>query len=138
MVRSILAIIAGFFVTAAVAFAADDLVLRLVSGVRDSTGRITDARVLVLMLLYTALSAIGGSYVTARLAPSRPLLHSMILGAIALVLSIMATIMFWAAGPAWYHAIAVGLVLPCAWLGATLYSRGRENPVTQSRVRSVG
>ena len=136
--RSALAVISGFLVTAAVAFAADDLVLRFAPNARDSVGRITEARILILMLVYTALAAIGGSYVTARLAPSRPLRHAMILGAIALALSIVATVMFWDAGPAWYHAIAVGLVLPCAWLGGMLYLRGRARLVRQSRVRSAG
>jgi hypothetical protein len=137
MTKSVLAVIAGFFVTAAVAFAADDLVLRLVPGVRDSAGRVTDTGILVLMLVYTAVSAVAGSYVTGRLAPSRRLLHAMVLGVIALALSILATVMFWEAGPPWYHAIAVGIVLPCAWAGGTLAARNRESPVRQSRVRSA-
>lgn len=137
MIKSIGAIAAGFFVTAVIALAADEVLLRVATGVRDAAGRINDTRILVIMLTYTAVSAIGGGYVTAWLAPARPLMHAMVLGGIALALSVVATVMFWESGPVWYHLLAVGMVLPAAWLGGTLVARRRERPTGQSRVRSV-
>ena len=119
MLRSIGAIVAGFLVTSVLALTADAVMIMLVPDMmRD--GRVNGPGILLIMLAYSGLSAVAGGYVSARLAPSRPMLHAMILGGIALALSILAPAMFWSAGPVWYHAAAVGLVLPSAWLGGTL------------------
>lgn len=137
MAKSTGAIVAGFVVTVSLAMAADEMVLRFVTDARDAFGRVTDVRILIVMLTYTGLSAIGGSYATGRLAPSRPLRHAMILGAIALALTVVATFMFWDSGPAWYHVIAVGMVLPSAWIGGAMAERRRAGTETRTAERTA-
>jgi hypothetical protein len=47
---------------------------------------------LLLTLAYVGVYAIAGCYLTARLAPERPMLHAMILGLLGLALNILGTI----------------------------------------------
>jgi hypothetical protein len=76
-------------------------------------------------LTYRIIFQIAGGYLTAKLAPTRPILHSLILGVIGLVLSTTAAIVViplnW--GPAWYPiALAVSAV-PSVWFGGWLASK---------------
>ena len=77
----------------------------------------------LLALAYRCVIAVGGSYVTARLAPRNPMRHALILGAIGFVLSLggaIATIPM-DLGPAWYPIGLAVTALPCAWIGGLLY-----------------
>jgi len=79
---------------------------------------------LLLALTYRTLYGIAGSYLTARLAPSRPMLHSLVLGFIGLVVNVAGVVSTWNAGPAyeahWYPLALTALALPTAWVGAKL------------------
>ena len=55
------------------------------------------AVILLVMLAYSGLSAVAGGYVSARLAPSRPMLHAMILGGIALAPAPEGALVVWSA-----------------------------------------
>ena len=80
---------------------------------------------LVLALAYRTVLSIAGCFITAFLAPSRPLFHALILGFIGFVVSTIAAIAVIPTGlsPAWYP-IALSLVsLPCAWLGGAFAER---------------
>jgi hypothetical protein len=70
---------------------------------------------------YRFVIDVAGSYLTARLAPDRPMRHALALGAIGLVLSIAGAVAMWDAGPAWYPIVLAASALPCAWLGARLH-----------------
>ena len=65
-----------------------------------------------------------GSYLTARLAPDRPMRHALVLGAIGLVLSIVGAVALWDAGPAWYPIALAASALPCAWLAPACTNTG--------------
>ena len=75
--------------------------------------------------IYRTILSIVGCYLTGVLAPSRPLLHAMILGAIGLVLSTASAIITIPLdlGPAWYPIALVLVTLPCAWIGGRLAER---------------
>jgi hypothetical protein len=83
----------------------------------------------VTALIYRTLLSIVGCCITGILAPSRPMLHAMILGIIGLVLSTAAAVVTipldW--GPAWYPIALVLVTLPCAWLGGNLAERRAGN-----------
>ena len=78
-------------------------------------------RLFLLAFGYRFLFDVAGSYLTARLAPDRPMRHALALGAIGLVLSIAGAVALWSAGPAWYPLGLAASALPCAWLGARLH-----------------
>ncbi|WP_224362463.1 hypothetical protein [Hyalangium versicolor] len=72
---------------------------------------------------YRFVYDVAGCYLTAKLAPSRPLWHAMVLGGIGLCLSIAGAVAMWGAGPAWYPLALATSALPCAWLGGRLAQR---------------
>jgi hypothetical protein len=77
----------------------------------------------LLAFAYRFVIDVAGSWLTARLAPVRPMRHALVLGAIGLVLSIAGAIAMWDAGPAWYPIALAASALPCAWLGGRLANR---------------
>jgi hypothetical protein len=119
VLRSAFAIVAGFFVTVTLSLGADALV-RTVWPAFNAPPSATTPAFLLVALVYTAGFATLGSYVAAASAPKRPLLHALILGAVALAINAAVTVTSWAAAPAWYHLTALVMVLPCAWIGGKL------------------
>ena len=81
--------------------------------------RMSDA-LFVLALVYRIVYGIAGGYVTALLAPDRPMQHALVYGAIGLVLSTAGAIQMWEMGPAWYSLALIATAMPCAWAGGQL------------------
>ena len=73
---------------------------------------------------YRIVYGVVGGYITARLAPERPVKHALILGVVGLVLSVAGVVGTWNAGPEfgprWYPLALVFTALPSAWLGGKL------------------
>jgi len=73
---------------------------------------------------YRLLAAIGGGWLTARLAPARPMFLALVLGGIGTFLGLLgfvgAVVASPKLGPLWYPALLVVTALPCTWLGAKL------------------
>ncbi len=86
----------------------------------------TDPAALVLVCAYVAAFGILGCYVTARLAPSRPLFHALVLGGIALAMSIPVTVMAWNDTPAWFNVYNLLAVMPYAYIGGRMRERQLE------------
>jgi hypothetical protein len=123
MKRSVMAVTAGF-VTILVLAMGTDLALRaLLPGRFSPSGRVDDAALLLLMQLYVFAFAAFGCWLTARLAPDRPMRHALILGVLGLAFNVAGTIATWETAPAWYHLLALALVMPAAWLGGTIRER---------------
>jgi hypothetical protein len=77
-----------------------------------------------LFLLATAYRIVYGtvgSYIIARLAPDRPMLHALIGGVLGLAVSTIGAVATWnhqpPLGPHWYSLALAVTALPCAWLG---------------------
>lgn len=75
--------------------------------------------------IYRCLYTVIGGYITAALAPGRPMRYVVILGLIGLVLGTIAAIVTipMKLGPAWYPIALAVLALPCTWLGGKLRTR---------------
>jgi hypothetical protein len=78
---------------------------------------------LILAFSYRAVFDVFGCYLTARLAPARPMVHAMTLGAIGLVLSILGAMAMWDPAFAWYPILLAVSALPSGWLGGHLAAR---------------
>jgi hypothetical protein len=117
MLRSAIAIVVGFLYTGALSLGADGLVRYFNPGAVGEGGRVDNPTVLLLTIAYVALFAITGCYLAARLAPSQPMRHALILGLLGLVFNIAGAIVMWSTAPAWYHLVSLALVMPYAWLG---------------------
>jgi hypothetical protein len=84
---------------------------------------------LLLATVYRTIYGVAGCYIAARLAPDRPMLHALALGAIGLVVSIVGAAVTWDKGPAfgphWYPLALVALAMPQAWAGGRQAGRLR-------------
>jgi len=81
--------------------------------------RMSDA-LFLLALAYRIVYGVAGCYVTARLAPDRPMQHALALGAVGVVFSTAGAVAMWDAGPAWYSLAVIAIAMPCAWAGGKL------------------
>jgi putative Mn2+ efflux pump MntP len=79
-----------------------------------------DWRLLLLALVYRCIYTIAGGYVTARLAPSNPMRHVIVLGSVGTVLATIGAIVGWHLSSHWYPIALVITALPCTWLGGKL------------------
>ncbi len=82
---------------------------------------------------YRLIISIAGAYLTARLAPDRPLRHAIILGYVGVVLGAIGLAATWnlGLGPRWYPVSLVVLAIPQCWVGGKIYE-------LQMRTRAVG
>ena len=120
--RSIAAVLAGL-VAIFVVTTATDIVLHAV-GVFPPWGQPMSDGLFALATAYRIVYGVAGSYLTARLAPDRPLRHALILGFIGLALATIGTVATWGRGPEfgpkWYAIAVIAMALPCAWVGGKL------------------
>ena len=118
--RSILALFAGF-VASVVLSLGTDLGLHAV-GLWPSLGQPMSGQLLLVATVYRTIYGIISAYIVARLAPSRPLEHALVGGAIGTVLSIIGAAATWnrGLGPHWYPVALVFVALPSAWVSGRL------------------
>jgi hypothetical protein len=116
--RSVGAVLGGLLATFVVTTAVD-IALHALGAYPPVGVRMADS-LFLLALGYRIVFNIGGSYVTARLAPARPLHHALTLGLVGIVIATAGAIAFWSSGPAWYSLANIAIALPCAWAGGRL------------------
>lgn len=122
--RSILSILAGFAVVVVLSIATDAVLYAV--HFYPPLGEYTSGSVLIWATGYRTIYGVIGSYVTARLAPNRPMMHSLIGGAIGTVLATAGAIATWnhvpPLCPNWYPVSLIIGALPTAWVGAQIRS----------------
>lgn len=125
LLRSIGAVVAGFFVTFILSIATD-LVLHA-AGIFPPWGQPMSNVLFVLATVYRTIYTVAGGYITARLAPDRPMGHALVLGIVGFFAAIAGTVATWDKGPEfgpkWYPIALVVLAIPCVWLGGKLARR---------------
>lgn len=128
--KSVRALLAGFVLVVALSLGTDMGMHAL--GFFPAFGEPVGEGALAVALVYRTLFDVGGSYLTAMLAPNRPMYHSMLSGAVGFVLSVIGAAATWNGGPAfgpkWYPLGLVATALPAAWAGGRVYlsRRGAE------------
>jgi hypothetical protein len=77
----------------------------------------------LLATAYRVVISVAGAYLTARLAPDRPLRHAMILGFVGVVLGLAGAVATWnmGLGPRWYPVALVILAIPQCWVGGKIW-----------------
>ena len=116
--RSVLALLAGFVVVVILSLGTD-VVLHALK-IFPALGQPMSNGLFLLATAYRTAYAIVGSYITARVAPDRPMGHAMAGGVIGLILSMIGAAATWnhtELGPHWYPLALVVTALPAAWLG---------------------
>jgi uncharacterized membrane protein len=121
MGRSILAIVVGFVLTGALNIGTNAVFAAVAPDLVPRPGTpTTNTGVLLVICAYVALFGILGCYVTARLAPSHPMRHALIMGGLALAMSIRVTISAWNDAPAWFNVYNLLAVMPYAFIGGRI------------------
>ena len=124
--RSVLAVTAGLLSNVVLSTATDFLLVAV--GVFPPLSEFgnpaayTDAH-LALALAYRTLFGVLGCYLTARLAPTRPLKHALTLGGIGFTIGVAGAIATWSTWTSWYSLAIIAVTLPSAWLGARIAQR---------------
>ena len=121
--KSIWAVVAGVL-TIIIVTTIVDLVLHLVHVYPPMNQPLTDALALLASSYRLAIS-IAGAYLTAKLAPDRPMRHALILGGVGVILGLVGLIVTWnlGLGPRWYPISLVVVALPQCWAGGWLFER---------------
>jgi hypothetical protein len=127
--RSIWAIVAGVIFIIIVTTAVD-IVLHAV-GVFPPMNQPMDDRMSAIATSYRIVISVAGAWLTARLAPSRPMRHAMMLGYVGVVLGVIGLAVTWnlGLGPRWYPIALVVLAIPQCWVGGKIYAM-RSTPRT--------
>jgi hypothetical protein len=124
--RSVGAVAAGFVAVAIVSTLVD--VVLHATGVYPPWGVPIGDGLSALATAYRIAITIAGGYLTARLAPNRPLAHALALGIIGIVAATAGAAATWNVepplGPHWYPIALVVTALPCTWIGGRLLARG--------------
>ena len=125
--KSIGAILAGF-VTVFILSVATDLLLEKIGFFPPATKPESYTWwMLLIALIYRSIDSVAGFYLTARLAPNRPMRHAIILGIIGTVFAALGAIANWNLSANWYPILLVLVTLPCAWLGGKLAEMKKVN-----------
>jgi hypothetical protein len=128
--RTVAAVLAGLIVNAVLSSGTDMLLvaLNVFPPLRDfgHPEAFSDS-LLALALLYRTGFGILGCYVTARLAPRKPMAHALGLGGIGFLIGVVGAVATWGTWTSWYSLAIIAVTLPSAWLGGRL---------AQSRARS--
>ncbi len=120
--RSIGAVLAGAVVGVILQLGADQ-VLRI-AGVFPALGKPMSDGLFALATAHRVIFGVLSCYITARLAPARPMFHALVLGAIGFAMSVLGAVVTWnmvpSLGPHWYPIALVVLAMPEAWVGGAL------------------
>lgn len=129
--KSIGAVVAGLLVVVVLSLGADALMHA--TGIFPPPGQEMSAACWVLAAFYRGVFQAGGGYLTARLAPARPMKHMWVLAGIGQVFALLG-LLAWssmgaAGGPLWYPLFLAVAAMPTVWAGGWLHQRRNlKNP----------
>ena len=118
--RSAWAIVAGFLAVVILSILTDIVLHKL--RIYPPLGQRISDRLAALATAYRTIYAILGSYVTARLAPDRPMGHALVGAVIGMGIGTLGAVATWNQdlGPHWYAIALVVEAVPCAWIGVKI------------------
>ena len=139
VMRSIAAVLLGL-ATIFVLSAGTDIVL-YATHVFAPPGRAMATPLWLLSTAYRIVYGVVGCYVAARIAPSRPMRHSMILGAIGVAVGLIGIGTSIGKGPEygpmWYPIVIALIPIPCAWVAGRLRESQLATASVATRERST-
>jgi len=122
ILRSVGAVVAGLLFVIIITTATDALMHA--TGIFPPWGQPMSDSLFLLALAYRIVYGIAGGYITARLAPDKPVKHALVLGVIGFVLSIAGAAATWNRGPEfgpqWYPVSLIVIAIPTTWIGGKL------------------
>ena len=129
VLKSIGAVVAGF-VTCFVLAIITDVVLVVLHVLPADTNHpeLIGDGLYALITVYTGLYSVVGGWLTAKLAPSKPMAHAIALGVLGFIASSVGGYFNWskAAGHEWYPIALIVIAIPTCYLGGWFYMRGKS------------
>jgi hypothetical protein len=125
LLKSIGAVVAGFVTCFALAIAMDVmLVMAHVFPDPMHPELFSDGQYAVITF-YTAVFSAAGAWLTAKLAPSKPMSHAIALGVLGFIASSLGAYFNWAkaAGHEWYPIALIVIAIPSCWFGGWFYMK---------------
>ena len=117
--KSIGAILAGFLI-GAILSVGTDLLLNAAGILNMESFKENSPGIIFMVIVYRLIYNIFGCYVTAKLAPTKPMKHALIIGFAGTVFAILGSAAMWDQAVAWYNISVILISLPAAWMGAKL------------------
>ncbi len=119
--KSVWAVVAGVLFIIVVTTLVD--VVLHATGVFPPMDQPINDRLALLATSYRIVISVAGAWLTARLAPEKPMKHALILGGVGVVLGLVGLAATWklALGPRWYPILLVVLAIPQCWAGGRIY-----------------
>jgi hypothetical protein len=127
ILRSIVGVIVGIVVLTVASFAieavADPILMHMFPNALPNRAALQqNLPASIFLFFYTSLCLVLGAYVAAWIAGRAPVLHAVIMGAIEIVLTLMAMAHFTDL-PRRNFIVSVILTIPVAWIGGALRAR---------------
>ena len=125
MIKSILAILAGFAAWSVLWLAGNAALGALFPAQFDAQGFTRSAAILVTVLATSVVESLIAGYLTALVARRAPVKHALVLGLIQLGIGIAVQASVWERIPVWYHLSFLALLLPAHVMGGILRAERR-------------
>lgn len=126
IIKSIGAILAGIFLGAILSIGTDFLMEK--TGIMSMDNfKQSSLTIILFVIAYRFLFNVIGCYLTAFLAPNKPMKHVIVIGIIGTVLSIVGSIAMWDKAIPLYNIAIIVMSLPSAWLGGQLYLKTHKD-----------
>lgn len=122
--RSVASVVLSYIVVFAIVLCADPVLGHLFP--KDyAAGRVPPAYLLWITTAIYFVAAVLGGWICARLAPTRPLEHLLVLFLLGELLGALSTAANWGKWPHWHSLLWMALWPLCLWLGGKVLSSGR-------------
>jgi hypothetical protein len=121
--KSVWPIIAGFLLLAVLSVGADMILRSFFPKAFGRSEAPLGALASLVTMFYASAFGVVSSYLTATLAPCRPVMHALALGGIVFLFALGGLVGSWHRAPAWFNVGFLAIVLAAAWLGGIIRAR---------------
>ncbi len=121
--KSIGAVLAGFLAVVVLSVVTDLVLEKLGIFPPPSEMGLFVTWMLALAFIYRSVYAVVGGFITAKLAPTRPMFHVNILGILGTIGGIAGVFAGWNLSAHWYPIALAVTAFPLVWLGGKLSKR---------------
>jgi hypothetical protein len=128
--KSIGVILLAFMVSALLSMLTDFL-LESIGVLPNPQKGLFETWAILLVLFYRGVYTIVAGFIVAKLAPTKPTLHAIILGIIGTVITVIAASnpSFAEKAPLWFGYTLAGITIPCIWLGVKIKQNWSKSEV---------
>lgn len=117
MLRSVAVVVCGFAAMTALSLVADAALMSVKPDLFSTGGVARSVPLLVFILIYSFVFLAVGGYLTAAIAKRSEINHVLALGALLLVMSVVASAQLWETAPAWWHIVSLASIVPGVLFG---------------------